>query len=236
MKSTRSLIPSRDLSIFLFAMFVFVLGCSNPLNYEVAKLTQEKRRLVQQILTADQSKKLDDWISRNAAARKGVPPGVTVEQALSDQTAWLAKQSLEAAKAAELRKQMQSKHAARHDELARMLSVTLVSKKNKVRVDEQRFVAFEIAYANKTDKDIREVRSLLKLTNIYGDAIIDLDWSYDGRISAKQTVVDHGAGVDINRSSDAQVELWDTDFERLKPDFEIKTIIFNDGTSVDDSA
>ncbi len=117
-----------------------------------------------------------------------------------------------------------------------MLSVTLVSKKNKVRVDEQRFVAFDIAYANKTDKDIREVRSSLKLANIYGNPIIDLNWSYDGRISAKQTVVDHDADVDINRSSDAQVELWDTDFERLKPHFEIKTIVFNDGTSADDSA
>jgi len=235
MTSTRSLIPSGDLSIVLFAMIAFVVGCSNPLNYDVAKLTPEQRRVVQQRLTVEQSKNLDDWISRNATAGKGIPPGVTVEQALNDQTAWLAKQSLEAAKAAELRKQMQAKHAAKQDELARMLSVTLVSKKNKVRVDEQRFVAFDIAYANKTDKDIREVRSSLKLANIYGNPIIDLNWSYEGRISAKQTVVDHDAGVDINRSSDAQVELWDTDFERLKPDFEIKTIIFKDGTSVDDS-
>ena len=235
MTSTRSLIPSGDLSIVLFAMIAFVVGCSNPLNYDVAKLTPEQRRVVQQRLTVEQSKNLDDWISRNTTAGKGIPPGVTVEQALNDQTAWLAKQSLEAAKAAELRKQMQAKHAAKQDELARMLSVTLVSKKNKVRVDEQRFVAFDIAYANKTDKDIREVRSSLKLANIYGNPIIDLNWSYDGRISAKQTVVDHDAGVDINRSSDAQVELWDTDFERLKPDFEIKTIIFKDGTSVDDS-
>jgi hypothetical protein len=235
MKLTRSLIPSRDLSIILLAMFVFVVGCSNPLNYEVAKLTDNQRRLMQQILTADQSKKIDDWIDRNATASKGVPSGVTVEQALDDQTAWLAKQAQKAANAAELRRQMQAKHAARQDELARMLSVTLVSKKNKVREDGQRFVAFEIAYANKTDRDIREVKSSLKLSNIYGDAIIDLNWSYDGTISVNQTVVDRDAGVDINTSSDAQVELWDTDFEKLKSTFQIKTIIFKDRTSVDDS-
>jgi hypothetical protein len=64
---------------------------------------------------------------------------------------------------------------------------------------------------------------------------MDLDWAYDRPISAQRTVVDHDAGVSISRTIEPQVELWDTDFAKLKPVFEIKTITFNDGTSMNGS-
>jgi hypothetical protein len=235
MKIVGALIPLRDLAIILFAVFGLVVGCSNALNYQVAKLTKEQRAQVQQILTADQVKKLDDWIARNATANKGLPTGVTIELALKDQADWLVKQKAEAAKADEFRKQKQTARTARQEEFARMLSVTLVSKTNKVFTDEQRLVVFEVAYANRTDKDIHGVKGVLKLTNIYGDSVIDLNWSYVGRISAKQTVVDRDAAVSINSLIEPQVDLWNTDFEKLKSTFEIEKIILKVETSVSDS-
>jgi hypothetical protein len=224
--------PFRHISIILIAMFVFLVGCSNARNYEVATLTDKQRTKVQQILTAEQLKNLDDWINRNTMAGKGLPPRVTIEQALKEQDAWLAKQKIDEAKAEELRRSVQAERAAKQEEFARMLSVMLLSKKNKVQEDERRYVTLEIAYENKADKDIQGVKGVLKLTDIYGDPIIDINCSYYGGISAKQTAVEHDAGVSINRSMEPQVKLWNTDFEKLKSTFEVSTITFKDGTSI----
>jgi len=214
----------------LFTMFVLLVGCSNALNYEVAKLTDQQRIGVRQTLTADQLKSLDDWIARNTSASKGLPAGVTVEKALKDQADWLAMQKIEEAKAGELRKRAQAERKAKQQELLKVLSVVLVSKKNTIREDERKFVALEIACDNKTDKDIQEVKGVIKLTDIYGIKITDIDWSYDSGIAARGTAIDHGAGIFINKLMESQVMLWNTDFEKMKSTFEVKTIIFKDGT------
>jgi hypothetical protein len=222
------------MSLIFFAVFAFLVGCSDPQNYEVAKLTSQQRTRIHQVLTADQSKKLDDWINRRTITSKSVPPGVTVEQALREQDDWLAKKNIEEAKADELRRKAQVERAAKGEKLSQMLSVTLVSKRNKVQVDERKFVALEIAYRNKTDKDIQGVKGVLKLTDIYGDAIIDIPWSYDGGISAQQAAVEHDTGAFIDKSIEPQVKLWNTDFEKIIPTFEVNAIIFKDGTSMND--
>jgi hypothetical protein len=214
----------------LVAVCISAAGCSGALNYEVAGLTDQQRIKVTNALTSDQLKKLDDWVQRNSTAGKGVPRGVTVKQAMIDQDAWLAKQSAEAAKAEELKKRAQAERAARQQEYAKLLSVTLLSKKNEVHVDGQRYVALEIAYDNKTDKAIRSVVGVLRLIDIYGEAIMDINCSYGGGIPAKQTAVDHGAIVSVNKPLDPQQKLWFTEFDGIKPAFEVNTIVFQDGT------
>jgi hypothetical protein len=226
--------PPRNLAVIRLAALVFIIGCSNALNYEVAKLTGEQRTLLQQILTADQVKKLDDWIDRNSKYGKGLPARVTVGQALQNQAEWLATQTAEKAKADELRMQLQARHAARQDEIAKLLSITLVSKSNRIREDDRQFVAFELAYANKTAKDIQGVTGVLKLNNVYGDPVIDISWSFDGELPAKHIAVERSAGIYISRSVEPQMALWNTDFEKLKSAFEVRKINFKDGTSVSD--
>jgi hypothetical protein len=222
---------------FGYAALILVLGCastgcSNALNYEVAGLTDQKRVKLMNALTADQRKKLDDWIDRHPAGSKGVRPGVTVRQALIDEDAWLAEQKKEAARTEELKKKAQTVHAAEQAKFAGVLSVTLLSKKNKVSADDQRVVTLEIACDNKGDKPIRTVAGALKLTDVYGNKIMDVNWSYGRVISAKQTVVDHDVIVSISQSLDPQVKLWGTDFDQINATFEANAIVFTDGTSM----
>jgi len=220
--------------IILLTVFAVAVGCSNALNYEVASLTDQQRIRVQNALTADQLKRLDDWIERSATANKQVPRGVTVKQALIDQDNWLAKRKLEAARAEELKRRVQAERAAKQERIAKMLSVTLLSKKNKVQVDERKYVALEIAYDNRTKKDIRRVVGVLRITDIYGNTVMDISSSYGAGISAQQTTVDHDAGVFIDKSVESEVKLWNTDFDKLKFTFEADAIIFKDGTSTQD--
>jgi hypothetical protein len=219
-------------ALVLVALCVTVAECSSPLNIQVAGMTDQKRIKIRDALTAEQLKRFDDWSRRNPMASKGVPRGVTVKQALLEEDAWLAKQSAEAARAEELKKRVQAERAAKQEELARIVSVTLLSKKNEIHVDEQHYVALEIAYDNKTDKAIRSVAGVLRLSDIYGDAIMDISRSYGGGISAKQTAVDHDAVVSINKSLDPQEKLWETDFPKIRTTFEVNTIVFQDGTTM----
>ena len=220
----------RHVATILFALIVSIVGCSDPLNYEASKLTIEQRATVHQILTAEQSEKLDNWIFRNSATNQGIPRGVTVQQALKDQDVWLANKKIEEEKADQLRKQSQAERAARQEELSRVLTVSVVSKKNKVQEDERRFVALDIAYESKTGIAIQRVQGIFKFSDIYGNAIIDVSRSYDRGISPMQTAIDRDVLVLIDQLNESTVNLWNTDFERLKYTFEAHTITFKDGT------
>jgi hypothetical protein len=254
MKKKGALRSLGEVMINLFAVLTFIVGCSNALNYEVAGLTDEQRIGVQRALTADQLKELDDWIIRRstinngrspsanatlsaddrdrrlAEAGKNIPRGVSVRQALIDQDAWLAKQKIDEARAAEQMARKLAERAARQARFSRMLSVALVSKINEVHKDEKNYVVLELSYENKTDKDIRDVEGVLKFSDMYGQSVADISRSYQGRIPAKGTVVEHDVEVVVNKSVEPLETLWETDFDRLKLAFEANVIIFSDGT------
>ncbi len=218
--------------ILYIGLTLLLVDCSDPLNYRVSELTRDQNATLHAVLTADQSAELDAWIQRHTVAGANLPANVTVNMALKDQEDWLAKQRAEKAKAAELEKQRMEDLAAKQQQLASLISVALLSKTNKVLPDDRRFVALDLEYANKTDKDIQAVNGTVNLVNIYGEPVITFDWAYNRPISSKHTVVQHNAGIFISTSVDPQVALWDTDYNKLKFTFEIKTITFKDGTNV----
>lgn len=216
----------------LLGLLLMAAGCSNALNYKVSSLTREQKAVLHAVLTADQSAELDEWIDRHTVPGKPLPAGITVDQALKDQAKLLADQQADKARLAALATQKDAQHAAKQQELAKLISVMLVSKANEVLRDDQKFVALELQYANKTDKEIRGVQGVMKIENTYGEPVIDINWTFNRGIASKQTVVEHKAGIAVSQSSDSQIELWNTDFDKLKFTFEVKSITFKDGTSV----
>ena len=97
----------------------------------------------------------------------------------------------------------------------------------------RRWIGLEIAYENKGDKDIQGVKGILKITDIFGDKIMNVRWSYDRGVPAKQTTAERTSGIDVNQFKDSDMKLWNTDFDKLKSTFETTTIIFKDGTKID---
>jgi hypothetical protein len=225
--------PTRE--VICIALMLLLAGCSNPLNYRVSSLTKDQSADLHAVLTADQSAELDAWIERHRAGGVALPADVTVDKALKDQEDWLAKQRAEKIKAAKMQERRMEAFAAKQQQLASLVSIALLSKTNKVLPDDRKFVAMDLQYANKTDKDIQAVKGKVNLVNVYGEPVITFDWAYDRPITSKHTVVEHNAGIVINTAVDPQVQLWDTDFDKLKFTFEIKTITFKDGTSVGES-
>jgi hypothetical protein len=227
-------IATRYIAALILVTSVFSLAaCSDPKSHEVTKLTDEQRKELGQKLTADEGQKLTAWLMRNSLAGKEPQIGTTVEIALKQQDEWIAKQKEEEAKAEELRKRVEAERKAKQEEFAKLLSVALVSKKNSLGEYNQRWVGLELAYENKSNKDIQGIKGVLKVTDIFGDKILNIRWSYDDGVPSNKSVVERKSGVDINQFKDNDMKLWHTDFDKLKSTFEVSTIIFKDGTKID---
>lgn len=168
----------RSLATLLVSGLFILTSCSDPKKYEVTKLSAEQRKELGQKLTADEGQKLAAWMMRNVMAGKEPTVGTTIEMALKQQDEWVVKQKEEEAKAEELRKRVEAERKAKQEEFAKLLSVALVSKKNSMGDYGQRWVGLGMAYENKSDKDIQGVKGVLKLMDIFGDKILNVNWSY----------------------------------------------------------
>ena len=208
MKSKASvLVVTKGIASILLMGSILLSGCTDPKSYEATKLTEEQRKELGQKLTADEGQKLAGWMMRNVMAGKEPPVGTTVAQALKEQDEWVAKQKEEEAKMEELRKKVEAEHKAKQEAFAKLLSVALISKKNSIGEYSQRWVGLGLAYENMGDKDIQGVKGILKLTDIFGDTILNVNWSYDGGITAKQSTVERDSGIDINQFKDSNMKL-----------------------------
>jgi len=210
-----------------------LLGCSDPHKFEIAKLTEEQKAEMGKKLTADEGNKLAGYIMRTSFAGKGLPSGVTVGQAIKEQDEWIEKEKVEAAKAEELKKKVEAERKAQQEAFAKMLSVALVAKRNSTGEYDQRMVLLDLAFDNKSDKDIAGVKGVLHLKDMFGDKIVNIGWSFDEGVGAKQTKVERGSGLKINRFMDNDMKLWNAEQEKITAVYEVKTIVFKDGTRMD---
>jgi hypothetical protein len=96
----------------------------------------------------------------------------------------------------------------------------------------QQAAVFDVAYENKGTKDIEGIKGVLHVTDIFGDPITNVSWSYDDGIPAGSSRVERGSGVDINRFIDRDMKLWNTDFSTMKAQFEVSPIGVSDGTTL----
>ena len=140
---------------------------------------------------------------------------------------------MEEAKAAEIKKRVDAERLLKQAEFAKLLSVVLVNKHNSLQEYDRKFVDLEIAFDNKSDKDIAGVKGVLRITDMFGDKIVNLKWSNDEGVASKQTLVERGSGMRINQFMDDHMKLWNMDYDKLKSTFEVSTIIFKDGTKID---
>lgn len=208
-------------------------GCSDPHKFEIAKLTDEQKAEMGKKLTADEGTKVTGYLVRTTLTGKELPPGVTVAQAIKDQDDWLAKEKVEAAKAEELKRKVEAERKAKQEVFASMLNVALVAKRNSTAEYDQRMVLLDLAFENRSDKEIAGVKGVLHLTDMFGDKIMNIKWSYDDGIGAKQTGVERGSGIKINQFMDDHMKLWNSAPEKVKASYEVKTIVFKDGTRLD---
>lgn len=93
-------------------------------------------------------------------------------------------------------------------------------------------VEFLFKVFNKTSKDIKGVQGILTVKDLFGVDIMSSTLDFTGEtIKANGSINVSGMGLDINQFMDEHVELYTTDFEDLKFEYEVTAIVYSDGTT-----
>ncbi len=223
-------------SLIFVVPVLLLMGCRDVRDAELSKLTEDQKASLDKKLNGEETRLLMGYMMRQGMSQafggKGAPDGITIKQAIKEQRDFLEKEKQEEAKAEELKKKIEVERKAKQQEFAQLLSAVVVSKKTSESEYGQKYVRLEMAFENKTDKDIEGVKGTLKITDIFGDLIKNTNFSYDSGIAAKKTAIYKGS-LNINRFEDRDLKLYTTDFDKLKTSFEITTIIYKDGTKVE---
>jgi hypothetical protein len=210
-----------------------LMGCRDVRDTQLSTMTEEQKASLNKKLNGEEATLLLGFMMRQSMGEafgiKVGKEGITVRQAIQEQREFLEKQKQEEAKAEELKKKVEAESKAKQEEFARLLSVALVAKRNVTGEYGQMFVKVDIAFENKTPKDMQGVKGVLKIADIFGDKINNVGFSYDQGVPAGKTATYHGQ-IEINRFSDTDMKLWNTDSDKLKTAFEVSTIIYKDGT------
>jgi hypothetical protein len=212
-----------------------LIGCANVRDIPLSKLTPEQSAALDTKLNGEEMRLLLGYKMRTAMSAAfggaGAPDSTTVRQAIEDQRKWTENENREQIKADALKQKVEVERKAKQQEFSQLLSAALVNKKNVEGEYGQHFVALEVAFENKSDREIQGVKGVLRLNDIFGDSISNIRLSYDDGIGAKK-VVTYKGNVDINQFMDNDKKLWNTDFDKLKAEFDTVTVIFKDGTKI----
>ena len=224
---------------------LLLVGCSNPKDAVIPKEISQMDAIKPSIEKLSQEEKdlFAAYMVRHTigAAMGGlfgikadpIPEGMTIGKAISEQKEFLAKQQAKEREEQELKARVEAEKKAKQEEFSKLLSVAVLSKSNDSGEYDQRFVTFEIAFENKSDKDIAGVKGNLKIMDMFGDKVLNINWGFDQGVTAHNTTVEKGSGVKINKFMDDHMKLWNSDYEKLKFQFEVSKIVFKDGTMMD---
>lgn len=93
-------------------------------------------------------------------------------------------------------------------------------------------VEFVFEVYNNTTKDIKGVQGILTIKDLFGVDIMSSSLDFVGQtIGADSSVTVSDLGLDINQFMDDHVKLYNTDFEDLKFEYEVTSIVYSDGTT-----
>lgn len=94
------------------------------------------------------------------------------------------------------------------------------------------YSTFHISIKNNTDKAIKGVQGILDTQDMFGVSIYKANCDLTGiEIQPGETIINKAMSLEINEFMDDHTKLYNTDFKDLKFNYEVKTIMFTDGTT-----
>ena len=91
---------------------------------------------------------------------------------------------------------------------------------------------FSFEVFNHTSKDIKGIQGVLTINDLFGAKIMSLELDFTGQtISAGNSISVSEMGFDINQFMDDHVKVSNTDFEDLKFEYKVTSIVYSDGTT-----
>ncbi len=93
------------------------------------------------------------------------------------------------------------------------------------------FVEIKTSITNNTNCGMKGVQGTLYIDDLFDENIIAINWDFTGEmIYSGKTVNRSGYGLEINQFMKDHMKLYDTKFADLKFRYEVKQIVYSDGT------
>lgn len=183
-----------------------------------SNLTDEEKQLYKKAVSRGDSSLLD---------------GKTVEIIISEERDRQAQEQKEL-------EEKRAKEEAEKEELANAITLNVYNK-NVIPKDTSAwrfsdFVELKMNCKNNTDNDVVALKGIIHITDLFGNAILDINLLYDtGTIPAKGEIDIEDIGLEVNQFMDEHIKLRDTEFSKLKFSFETTSVAFADGTILGES-
>lgn len=217
---------------------VMVTGCSKPqdavipkdmstwdseLKPKVEKLSDEEKQIFARYMIRVKM--------AEAFGGSGMPEGTTIGLAIQEQKDFEAKQKAKEQEQAALKAKAEAQQKAAIDEMNSVLTFAMLSKEHR-EIEYQEYMLTKISFENKSKKDVSGVKGLIKVSDMFGDKIIDLGVSYDSEILAGNIVTDT-LSFNYNQFMADHKNFMGGDLNKMKVVFVPETILFKDGTKLD---
>jgi recombinational DNA repair protein RecT len=108
----------------------------------------------------------------------------------------------------------------------------VVTEKNNVQQKYDEFIELVYRVDNNTDKDIKGIEGVMHVKDMFGKTVMDIGWDILESISANKSKTFKGMGIDYNQFMDTHNKLYSTSYDSLIFEYEFKTVIFTDGTTL----
>lgn len=217
-------------------------GCDKPteavIPTDVAKWDTELAPHLQKLPDADRMK-VAAFLMRGKVGEvfggKGIPPGMTIGDALKEQNKYETEQAAAEAREAELKKKLEQERAAVRAQLEKAATVTLLAKRELPsnyhvgRISD--YQEFQIGVQNSSDKAIAGVSGEIKFIDVFDKEVGSVNFRIAETIEPGKTAVWTG-GRDYNKFIDEHRSVWNLEDGKYKTRFVPDTVVYADGTKL----
>lgn len=238
--------------IIFSTMLITLSGCFDPKDTEIPRdtnawKTDEQFKWAVNKLNADEREMVVAYLIRAELGRAfggpGVAEGTTLKSAIENQRQFreqeLQKQQIEQQKKDNERQQQMLEEQQRDNAIRQIRkSVSVIVQGvtwQKAGRLEGEYVGshflINIGLHNKTQDDIAGVKGTLVFSNMFGETLTKIDFTYDGGIPADR-VVNQSMTADYNQFKDSDKALRNADFNKLSVGWVPERVIFVNGKAL----
>lgn len=114
-----------------------------------------------------------------------------------------------------------------------IMAVNLISKRLVKQKYEEMIVLDMDVTASGLDRPARAIKGVLKVTDLFGDEKVRINWDFDNPVAPGGVVRERGNGLKYNQFRDQDRWLSATEQQNMKVIFTVKSILYEDGTRRD---
>jgi len=217
--------------VLVVCMIGLLISCTAPLDKKFNKETSfEDLKSIKEEVDSSDYKLLSGSLLRLAFKGESIE-GMTYSDILEDGKEWKAEQDRLEAEQKALAEKIKKEEEERTKRLNDVLTVALY-KKGFSKYNYQEYITYSIAFENKSDRDIRALKGVLTINDLFDTKIKGISLTIDDPIKAGTTYKDSYT-TDYNQFKSEDSTLKSKDLDDLKIVWTPEKIIFSDGTTLE---